>query len=104
MVDSNYYVENPANNFMHNGNKPLVGVVDFPNRLPINRPYNYFDAQATYYNLQNDIWQKQKIANPQNVKKGVPKIIKIAAGTLLAIPLLFCGYKGIQKLIAKFKH
>ena len=45
MVDSNYYVENPANKPMHYGEKPLVGVIDFPD-IPNRRPYNYFETQA----------------------------------------------------------
>lgn len=103
MVDSNLYVENPANNQMHYGNKPLIGVIDFPDRLPIRRPYNYFEGQALYNGLQRDIWVEQQKANPENVKKGVPKIIKIALGAILALPLIYMGVKGIKMLIAKFK-
>ena len=51
MVDSNFYVENSANNPMHYGDKPRVGVIDFPDRLPVKRPFNYFEAQALYNNL-----------------------------------------------------
>lgn len=104
MVEKSYYVENPANAPMHYGHKPIVGVVDFPDKLPIRRPYNYFEADALYNRLVHDIYQQQQRANPDKVKKGVPKIIKYALGTLLAIPLIFMGVKGVQKLIAKFKH
>ena len=104
MVDSNFYVENPANKPMHYGDKPLVGVLDIPDKSPVKRPYNYFEAQALYNSLQMDSWEKQQHANPENVKKGVPKIIKLALGALIAVPLIFMGVKGVQKIIAKFKH
>ena len=104
MVDNNLYVENPANSSMHYGNKPIVGVIDFPDKLPINRPYNYFNAQAMYNNLQQDMWVQQKRANPDSVKKGIPKIIKIALTALLSVPIIFMGAKGIKSLISKFKH
>lgn len=104
MVDSNFYVENPANSQMHYGNKPIIGVIDFPDRLPLNRPYNYFAGEALYNGLQQDIWEQQKHGNPEKVKKGVPKIIKIALGALVTIPLFILGGKGIKKIIAKFKH
>ena len=87
MVDSNFYVANPANNPMHYGDKPRVGVIDFPDKLPVRRPYNYFDAQALYRNLTQDMWIKEEHANPERVKKGVPTIIKIAIGlALLSLP------------------
>lgn len=104
MVDSNLYVENPANNSMHYGNKPIVGTIDFPDRLPFNRPYNYFEGQALYNSLAQDIWQQEQHADPEKVKKGVPKIIKIALCTLAAIPLVFYCYKGIKIILNKFKH
>ncbi|MBP3847896.1 hypothetical protein J6I39_09135 [bacterium] len=104
MVDSNFYVENSANNPMHYGDKPRVGVIDFPDRLPVKRPFNYFEAQALYNNLTHDMWVQQEHANPERVKKGVPKIIKIALGLIVTVPLIFMGVKGIQKIIAKFKH
>ena len=104
MVDSNFYVENPANKSMHYGDKPIVGVLDIPDKSPVKRPYNYFEAQALYNSLQMDSWEKQQHANPENAKKGVPKIIKLALGALVAVPIIFMGVKGVQKLIAKFKH
>lgn len=104
MVEKSYYVENPANSSMHYGHKPIVGVIDFPNKLPFNRPYNYFEGDALYNSLQRDIWQQQQHANPDKVKKGVPKIIKYALGALLAVPLIFMGVKGVQKIISKFRH
>lgn len=104
MVDSNFYVENPANKPMHYGDKPIVGVVDFPDRLPVRRPYNYFEAQALYNDLSQDVWIQQQNANHERVKKGVPKIIKLAVGALIAIPFVLMGVKGIKKIIAKFRH
>lgn len=104
MVDSNFYVENPANSPMHSGDKQLVGVIDFPNRLPVRRPYNYFEAQALYNELTQDMYVQEKHANPTKVKKGIPKIIKIALGALIAASLAFFSVKGIRNLIAKFKH
>jgi hypothetical protein len=104
MVDSNFYVENSANSPMHYGDKPRVGVIDFPDRLPIRRPYNYFEAQSLYNNLTQDMWVQQEHANPERVKKGVPKIIKIALGLIVVAPLIFMSAKGIQNIIANFKH
>lgn len=104
MVDSNFYVENPNNSQMHYGNKPIVGIVDFPDRLPVRHPYNYFEAQALYNALQQDMYVQQQHAHPEKVKKGVPEIIKIALGTLIATPFILMGAKGIKKIIAKFKH
>ena len=104
MVDSNYYIENPANNPMHYGDKPRVGIIDFPDRLPVRQPYNYFEAQALYNNLTQDMWVQQEHANPERTKKGVPKIIKIAACIALAVPAILYCKKGISKLISKFRH
>jgi len=104
MVDSNFYVENPSNKQMHYGDKAIVGVVDFPDRLPVRRPYNYFEAQALYNGIMNDVFIQQQHANPQKVKKGIPKIIKLALGTLIATPFVLIGVKGVNKLIAKIRH
>lgn len=104
MVDSNFYVENPANMSMHYGDKPLVGVLDVPDKSHVKRPYNYFEAQSLYNSLQVDSWEKQQHANPENAKKGIPMIIKIAIGALIAAPIIFFGVRKIQKIIAKFKH
>ena len=104
MVDSNFYVDNPANVQMHNGNRQLVGVIDFPDKLPVKRPYNYFETQLMYNSLKNDMLVHQKKANPDKAKKGVPKIIKIAIAAVLATPLIVCGIKGIKCLIAKIRH
>ena len=104
MVDSNFYVENPANSSMHYADKPRVGVIDFPDRLPVRRPFNYFEAQALYNNLTQDMLVKEEQANPERVKKGVPKIIKIAVGLALAVPAIIFLRKGIKNLIAKFRH
>lgn len=104
MVDSNFYVENPTNSQMHYQNKPLIGVIDFPDRLPVNRPYNYFEAQTLYNGLVHDVWEQQKHGNPNKVKKGFPRILKIVIGALVAIPLFFIGVKGIKYLITKYKH
>ena len=103
MVDSNYYVENPANKPMHYGEKPLVGVIDFPD-IPNRRPYNYFETQAMYDNFTRDMQVKVQHANPDKFKKGIPKIIKIALGALLAAPLVILGAKGIRKIISLLKH
>ena len=91
MAESNFYVENPANKPMHYGNKPIVGVVSFPDLLPINRPYNYFVGEAIYKGLTQDVWEQQKKGNPNKVKKGVPKIIKYAFTTVLIIALALMG-------------
>lgn len=104
MVDSNFYVENPSNRQMHYNSKPIVGVIDFPDRLPVKRPYNYFEAQALYDNFVKDMHVDEQHADPEMHKKGVPKIIKLALGTLIALSLAFLGVKGVQNLIAKFKH
>ena len=104
MVDGNYYVENPANSNMHYDNKPIVGVLDFPEHLPVKRPYNYFEAQAIYNGLTKDIYELSQKGDPDKVKKGVPKIIKYALGILASIPLIILGAKGISKIIAKFRH
>lgn len=104
MVEKSYYVENPANSNMHYGNKPIVGVLDFPDHLPVKRPYNYFEAQATYNRLTRDIYELSRKSDPDKVKKGVPKIIKYALGFLASIPLIILGAKGISKIIAKFRH
>ena len=104
MVDSNFYVENPANSPMHYGDKPRVGVIDFPDRLPVRRPFNYFEAQALYNSLTQDMLVKEEHANPERVKKGVPKIIKIAVGLALAVPAIIFLRKGIKNIIAKFRH
>lgn len=104
MVDSNFYVENPGNSQMHYGNKPIVGVIDFPDRLPVRRPYNYFEAQAMYDSFVKDMYVKEQHADPEIHKKGVPKIIKLALGTLIGVTLAFLGVKGVKNLIARFKH
>ena len=104
MVDSNFYVENPSNSPMHYVNKPLVGVIDFPEKLPLKRPYNYFEAQSMYNELTQDMLVKEQHANPERVKKGVPKIIKIALSTLIATPFILMGVKGVKKIITRFRH
>lgn len=104
MAESNFYVENPSNKQMHYGDKPIVGVVDFPDKLPVRRPYNYFEAQTLYNGIMNDVFIQQQQANPQKVKKGVPKIIKIALGAMIAAPFVLMGVKGVKKLITKLRH
>ena len=47
---------------------------------------------------------KVQHANPDKFKKGIPKIIKIALGALLAAPLVILGAKGIRKIISLLKH
>ena len=104
MVDSNYYVENQLNRPMHYGDKPIVGAIDFPDRLPVRRPYDYFEAQEMYDRFYRDMQVKEQHANPQTFKKGVPKIIKIAVGSLITLPFVFLGIRGLKNLIAKFRH
>ena len=72
--------------------------------LEVKRPYNYFEADNLYYNLQRDIWQQQKYSNRNKVKKGIPKIIKYTLGALISLPIIFMGYKGIKHIISKLRH
>ena len=102
MVDSNLYVENPANKTMHYGDNPIVGILNLPEKTPAKKLYSYFDGQKLYNVLQQDIWVQSNKANPK--EKGVPTIIKIITAGITAAALLLFGAKGIKNLFAKFRH
>lgn len=96
-------IENPANKHMHYGDKPPIGVVNAPNKLPKKVLYSNAEAERIYNQMQYDIYQSQKHTKPP--KKGkFPMVLKIILGTLA-----ICGgiifRKDLGKLIKKvFKN
>ena len=89
-------IENPANKHMHYGDKPPIGVVNAPNKLPKKVLYSNAEAERIYNQMQYDIYQSQK--------RKFPMVLKIILGTLT-----ICGgiifRKDLGKLIKKvFKN
>ncbi len=53
-------VTNPANSNMHYGDKPAVGVISAPDKLPNRVLYTNAQANREYNDIQYDIYQTQK--------------------------------------------
>lgn len=102
MVESNFYINNPANNSMKNGDI-VLGVMSPPDSLPQYQIYNWSEGQKTFNNLQYDVYQESKSAKPISEKKGFPKIYKWLIGIAAAGVLVLLSLKPINKLIKFFK-
>ena len=96
MVDSKLSVENPANKPMHYGDKPIVGVFSPPEKLPHKTVFSATKEIERFNQIQQDIFFAQSKATPK--KKGTPKIIKIALGTIAA----WLAYVAVKEPIGKF--
>ena len=87
------------NNSMHYGNKPIVGVIPLPDKLPSKVLFSAPDAFDAYNKIEKEIYQGQRMAKPK--KKGLPKIIKIALG----VAAVWLGYiiakPSLQKIFKK---
>ncbi len=75
-------VANPINQRMHNGDKPVAGVLTASDALPNRVLYTNANANKVYNDIQYDIYQGVKNASPPK-KSGFPTILKIAAGSVL---------------------
>ena len=100
MVD-NLQVENSMNPSMHYGNNaPTVsGVVPAPDSLPSYNVYSGSECNQRYNQMQSDLYVSQKVAMPK--KKGLPKILKILAGTFGAYILYVVAKPTVVNLFKK---
>ncbi len=89
-------VDNPANFQMHYGNKPPVGAIGAPDRLPKKVLYSQQEAKRVYEQMQCDIYQKAAHTKKPD-KREFPMILKILFGTTTAATALI-----FRKDIAKF--
>lgn len=96
-------IDNPANKHMHYGDKPPIGVINAPNKLPQKVVYSNAQANKIYNQMQYDLYQSEKYAKPP--KKGkFPTILKILIGTV-GITLGYIFRKDLGKLLKKvFKN
>jgi hypothetical protein len=78
MVDS-VRVNNPANNSMHYGDKPAIGIIVPPDKLPSKILFSAMDELKRYKQVESDLYQAQSAATPK--KKGFPMVLKIALST-----------------------
>lgn len=80
-------IDNPANKHMHYGDKPPIGVISAPDKLPKRVLYSNAQAERMYNEMQYDLYQSEKHTKPP--KKGrFPTILKIiigAAGVTLGV-------------------
>lgn len=78
-------VFNPANNNMHYGDKPSVGLISAPDKLPNRVLYTNAQANREYNDIQYDIYQTQK-EHDRMIKK--PKSKKAWIGIIVGVALL----------------
>lgn len=96
-------IDNPANRNMHYGDRPVVGVIGAPDRLPKKTLYSPQEADKVYNELQYDLYQSEKHTKPP--KKGsFPLVLKIIFGAgALAFGIAF--RKDLSKFLKKiFKN
>ena len=91
-------VNNSSNNYMHNGQKPVVGIIVPPDKLPNKILFSAMDELRHFKQIEADMYQGQLNTKPH--KKGLPKIIKIALGAV-AIWLAYAVLK--EPAINKFR-
>ena len=87
-------VTNPANNNMHYGDKPAVGIISAPDALPNRVLYTNAEANRTYNDLQYDIYQTQKV-HDRLIKKPKPKTLLKIAGAIVVVTLGIVFRKNI---------
>lgn len=90
-------VTNPANNPMHYGDTPPIGVISAPDQLPNRVLYTNVEANRIYNDLQYDIYQTQK-EHDRLIKK--PKRKKVLIG--LAVAALVVSAVVFRKNIMSF--
>lgn len=74
-------IDNQANKHMHYGDKPPIGIVNAPDKLPKKVLYSNAEANKIYNQMQHDIYEKQK--HTKAPKKGkFPMILKIILGII----------------------
>jgi len=101
MVDSNFYVNNPLNNSMKNG-EFNIGVISPPDFIPQYSIYKPSEGYKIYDTLQKDVYQETSKATPPK-KSGLPKIFKYIFGTIALATLCLFAKNPISKLISRFK-
>jgi hypothetical protein len=90
-------IENPANRAMHYGDKPPVGVIKAPERLPKKVVYSNAEANKSFNQIQYDIYMDEKNARPRKIK--FPAILKILIGASAIAGIVLC-----RKEIGSFIH
>lgn len=96
-------VDNPANRHMHNGDKPVVTVIDAPGYLPKRYLYSDYEAQKRYNQMQMDIYETQKHTKAPDRRK-FPTVLKILLGIgAVTLGVIFRKdiVKGIKTLFNK---
>ena len=101
MVDSNFYVNNPLNNSMKNG-EINIGVVSAPDYIPQYHIYKPSEGYQMFDTLQKDVFQETQKAKPKK-KKSLPKILKYLLGTTIIAGICLIAKKPISKFFARFK-
>ena len=99
-------VANPLNQKMHNGDKPVVGVIPASDALPNRVLYTNANANRVYNDIQYDIYQGVKNASPPK-KGGFPPVLKIlAAAVLLGTAIIFRKniWKFCKNIFRKIKN
>lgn len=92
-------IKNPANKSMHYGDKPPIGVITAPDKVPKKVLYSNAQAERIYNQMQYDLYQSEKHAKPP--KKGeFPLILKILTGSA-GIILGITYRKDISKHLKK---
>jgi hypothetical protein len=93
-------IENPANRAMHYGDKPPIGVVNAPERLPKKIVYSNAEANRTFNQTQYDIYMDGKKAKPLK-RKRFPTILKILIGAIGIGTAVLCR-KEISSFCKKY--
>ena len=70
---------NSLNRHMHNGDKPVVGVIAAPDALPNRVLYTNTNANRVYNDLQYEIYQDEKHASPPK-KSALPPVLVLVLG------------------------
>ena len=73
-------VNNPVNNSMHYGQKPVVGIIVPPDKLPSKMLFSAMDELQHYKHIEADLYQGELQAKPK--KKGFPQVLKFTLGTI----------------------
>ena len=73
-----------------------VGILNPPDKLPKKTVYSYAEGQRMYNEMQNDIYDNYKKANPP--KKKFPLVLKIL-GAITALGVLFATRKSILQFV-----
>lgn len=84
-------VSNPANSNMHYGDKPAVGVISAPDKLPNRVLYTNVQANREYNEIQYDIYKTQK-EHDRMIKKPKSKkswFVIIGAAALITTAVIF---------------